>query len=463
MGGIAGSATYNENLTGTAKTLTNSTIGIVNCYAYPLELASSQDASTTVYHIGGILGRADGAVTVQNCFSPITYSNILRSGTRVNASNFSSLTSIGGIIGRVYAAGATVTRTFSSTAFKRCYGNPGNVSVSHSLNTVKLGDPNMRGWGSTFLGETEYKQVDGGIAAALNAGATEWNDTTPAVEALEWAYDPTFGYPKPVGVDWPGTVTKKVSLIGDSISTYEGFMFAHDKYQQNKHYPNTSDIQDKYKPMVHNEQLTWWWRLIYGKMDNARLEADNAWGGSTVSYVDPIKPGMSTSPSAPHYQENSLQYRYQRYGLGNPDVLFSFGGRNDFGYVGNNSNVLLGDFGDDSLQAAYDAPQELYDNYSQGTVAILKAAHDKNPQLKILLILTDLMNDDFEDAASAVTSFLTDKGFDIRFANLHKRGTTNSTNNDIGVKKEQGSHPNATGCENIANYIWEQYGSWLNE
>lgn len=472
MGGIVGAATHYNGLSNSAtqQKLSNSPIKVVNCYAYPLELGTSLAASSSanVWHIGGVVGRMDTDVTVFNCFSPITYSNILRNGVRYNAhqavkSNL--LTSTGAIAGRVYTAGCTVTRTFSSRAWQRCYGSASHAETVHTLNTVQLGDPNMRGLGSTILNDVEYTVAQGGLAAALNAGAAEWNASSPEVEARNWTYYPTFGYPKPEDVDVAGPVTRKVSVIGDSISTYDGFMFSNDNYHQSKHYPNTGGNATQltqWAPQVFNEQLTWWWRLIYDKMSNARLEVNSAWGGTTVSYFTE-KTEHSVEPDA-STQKNSLQGRFRDYGLGNPDVLFYFGGRNDFAAKGGNSLDLLGDSSEESLQIAFDAPSPIvYNNYSQGTVAILKTFHDANPDAKIMIMITDLMTDEYEDGARNIVDFLSAKGYDIRFANLHKRGTWNKQNDEIGVIKEQGSHPNAVGCENIANYIWDQLGSWLDE
>ena len=244
-------------------------------------------------------------------------------------------------------------------------------------------------------------------------------------------------------------------------------MFSNDNYTQGKFYPDTG-YAGKYADMVFNEQYTWWWRLIYDKMDNARLEALSAWGGTTVSYLT-AQTEHSAAPSASS-QVNSLQGRYRDYGLGKPDILFYFGGRNDFAAVGGKnaaegySHDLLGDSSDESLQAAFDSPSPtLYDNYSQGTVAILKHFHDANPGAKIMLMITDFMSDEYEDGAAAICTFLTGKGYDIRFANLHERGTTNKRNDVIGVVKERGSHFNKVGCENVANYIWGNLGDWLNE
>lgn len=466
IGGIVGAASHYSSLSssGEQRTLTGSDIKIVNCYAYPLELNTHANASGMIWHAGGIAGRIDSAVEVFNCFTPITYSNIILDGTRYDAEGAvkdNKLTSAGAVVGRVYSAGCTVSRTASSKAWGRCYGSASSGETIHSMNTVKVGDPNMRGLDDFYYGETKYAEEDGGIRAALDEGAAEWNASSPAVEALSWQYYPTFGYPKPAGIDFDGVVTKKVSVIGDSISTYDGFMFSNDNYSQGKHYPNYAKA-GQYSNMIFNEQYTWWWHLIYDKMTNARLEANSAWGGTTVSYFTE-KTEHSVEPSA-SCKQNSLQARYRDHGLGSPDVLFYFGGRNDYAAVGGNSLDLLGDSSDEALQAAFNNPSPtLYPNYTQGTVAILKHFHDANPGAKIMLMITDLMTDEYEDGARAIVDFLSAKGYNIRFANLHKRGTTNKENTDIGVPKEQGSHPNQVGCENIANYIWNQLGTWLDE
>lgn len=467
MGGIVGAASHYSNLSssGEQRTLTGSDIKIVNCYAYPLELNAHANDSGMIWHAGGIAGRIDSAVEVFNCFTPITYSNIILDGTRYDAKGAlvdNKLTSAGAVLGRVYSAGCTVSRTASSKAWGRCYGSASSAETIHSMNTVKVGDPNMRGLDDFYYGETKYAEEDGGIRAALDEGAAEWNAGSPAVEALIWQYYPTFGYPKPAGIDFDGVVTKKVSIIGDSISTYDGFMFSNDNYSQSKHYPNYGKA-GQYSNMIFNEQYTWWWHLIYDKMTNARLEANSAWGGTTVSYVTEQTTNMPNAPTA-SCKGNSLQGRYRDHGLGSPDVLFYFGGRNDYAAVGGNSHDLLGESTVEALQAAFDNPSPtLYPNYTQGTVAILKHFHDANPDAKIMLMITDLMTNDFEDGAQAIVDFLSAKGYDIRFANLHKRDTTNKENTDIGVPKEQGSHPNQVGCENIANYIWSQLGTWLDE
>ena len=472
MGGIAGSA-YLGQANGDLE------VKIVNCYAFPLELRSTLTAGTVVNRVGGIVGNVgtqniSNGITVCNCITPVTYSNMIVGGERVDAIRQANFSRTAAVVGFISHSGAVLDRLYSTNTWAKCYS--GTQPTLQNI-SQKMGDGNMRGFSITVVGGRTYTEAEGGVAAALNDGAAEWNATSPSVVAREWAYDPTFGYPKPVGVDAPGIVTKKVSIIGDSISTYQGYIFSSETAVMSKFYPDTGN-NGKYQNMVFNEQYTWWWQLIYDKMNNARLEANNSFGGTCTSYLEAGNPKLAgVKQDVPsRYGVNSLQQRYIDFGLGNPDVVFYFGGRNDFGNVGNNSHILLSHTSTstqaeggtlpstEELEEAYSAPAgSKFDNYSQGTVAILKAVHDKNPNVKILLIITDLMSDSYEDGAEAIRAFLADKGFDIRFANLHKRGAYNTINDVIGVIKENGSHPNQVGCRNVANYIWDNYGSWLNE
>ena len=464
IGGIAGGANASS---GTGH------VAIANCYAYPLEMRSTRSAGTTgLKFVGGILGSAySGPVDVFNCISPITYSNILIGGTRLNAKTCSSYSENACIVGKLQNNLCSIKRAYSKKTWPYCYRIADGKSVTTSDISCKMGDSNMRGYHDVVYstshavsGVSGYTEAQGGILAALNDGTAEWNSASPAVQAVSWAYDPMLGYPKPAGIDAPGTVTRKVSIIGDSISTYEGYIFATDAAGMGKFYPDTGNYDTYGDAMVLNEQETWWWRII-DAMSNARLEVCNAWGGTTTSYfTSNITNEYGTAEVGVRSNVNSLQARNITHGLGHPDVLFYYGGRNDFGFVGNNSNVLLGSFSDESLQAALDAPCGTYfNNYSQGTVAILKDFHTKNPDAKIVILLHDMMNDSYEDGATAITAFLLDKGYDIKFVNFHQRGTTNKTNTVIGMTKENGSHPNKAGCANMAAYVIDQLGSWLEE
>lgn len=457
MGGIAGSAYATDGM---------GKVSIVNCYAYPLEMRSTQASGTKVNYIAGIVGRmGTTGLNLFNCLTPVTYSNVLIGGKRLDAKTYPTYTAAAAITGTISQDGCTVRRIFSKNTWP-VYTNT-SKSVTISDVAVKMGDGNMRGFGGFCFSQDQeygvtgkriYTEAEGGVKAALNDGVTAWNTDNTEVQAVVWEYDPTFGYPKPAGVDVPGATTRKISLLGDSISTYQGYVFSTDDLQMNKFYP---DVNSTYDNMVLNEQETWWWKIIYGKMSGARLEVANAFGGSTVSYTETKIDGMAKDPND-RMMENSIQLRYANYGVGAPDILFFYGGRNDFGQFGGNTDVLLGAYDKASLQAAYDADaDDLFANYSQGTVAILRDFHQKFPEAKVLMIVHDMMSDGYEAATKAITKFLSRKGYDIRCANLHVTGTNNQTNTTIGITKEGGTHPNSVGCTNLANYIWGLYGEWL--
>ncbi len=99
--------------------------------------------------------------------------------------------------------------------------------------------------------------------------------------------------------------TKKVSILGDSYSTFkdcnpEGYA---------PFYPN--DKND-----VTDPSQTWW--SLYIKANGYQLEENNSWGGTTICTTG--YGGWDTSKS-------SFLSRIDM--LGNPDIIFVFGGTND--------------------------------------------------------------------------------------------------------------------------------------
>jgi hypothetical protein len=111
-----------------------------------------------------------------------------------------------------------------------------------------------------------------------------------------------------------------VSILGDSYSTFEGYVD-----------PATNEmwytVEDKEKRTdVHDVTQTWWWMFI--KENGFRLEQNNSYSGSTISYL-----GYNQA----NYQPRSFITRVDD--LGTPDILLVFGGTNDSW-----ANVPAGEF-----------------------------------------------------------------------------------------------------------------------
>lgn len=106
------------------------------------------------------------------------------------------------------------------------------------------------------------------------------------------------------------TSAQRVSILGDSYSTFEDFVT-----------PSTNELwyyakNDTSKTDVNRVQDTWWWKVIY---DNGmKLEVNNSYSGATIGYQ-----GYDGND----YSQRSFLKRM--YNVGSPDILLVFGATND--------------------------------------------------------------------------------------------------------------------------------------
>ena len=104
--------------------------------------------------------------------------------------------------------------------------------------------------------------------------------------------------------------TKSVSILGDSYSTYEGFVT-----------PSTNELwyygqNPEAKTDVKNVRQTWWHQVI--KENGWRLCLNNSYSGATISY---------SGYDGNDYSARSFNTRMDN--LGQPDIIFVFGATND--------------------------------------------------------------------------------------------------------------------------------------
>lgn len=100
---------------------------------------------------------------------------------------------------------------------------------------------------------------------------------------------------------------KKVSILGDSYSTYSGYVTPAN---------NRCFYGDEGKSDVENVEQTWWHLFI--AQQGYVLERNNSFSGATV---------CCTGYSKEDYSDRAFVTRC--YDLGNPDIIFVFGGTND--------------------------------------------------------------------------------------------------------------------------------------
>ena len=461
VGGIVGAAASATNGVGSH--------AIVNCYSYPTQIKNTNSAG--IKGIGGILGGTNTAkTTIFNCYSPMMMSNFYLKGATVNVSNYSNFANIGSIVGYPCAS-MTMNRIYGRQTL-RLYNTGTSCNTTNISSSV--GDPAMKNFDQVIYHSSYSSDVASysKFKTALDAGADAWNAKNPAVRAVYWTADVRAdGYLKPDGVYKPSTyVYKRVSIIGDSISTFRSYIFEDQSSRYNPYYPNswTEDGNTVYGDILQ-EQRTWWWKLIYNNMTHARLEVNNAYSGSSCCYIDANTPNYSkhnvTDAASTTY---SFRNRYRTKGIGNPDLVILFGGRNDFGKYGGSSDDYVGSYATSSLETTYQGALNksyVYRDYSAALTGLITEISVDHPGIQYLILCHDMISDGFESADNAIAAFLRGKGLDVKCVSFHETGTKNKTNTTIGITKDHGAscHPSNAGATAMANYIYTQVGDWLDQ
>ena len=143
----------------------------------------------------------------------------------------------------------------------------------------------------------------------------------------------------------------KISIIGDSISSYSGTDLG------NSYYPTNYPPAD-----VNSVFATWWKKLIVSA--NGELGINASFGGARVTNTKPQSPNLS------FYERVSLLN-----GNGTPDVIFVALGTNDSSY-----SIALGTYDYDAAISSYDESQFI-PAYIKGVRGLMEAY----PNAKIYL------------------------------------------------------------------------------
>lgn len=104
----------------------------------------------------------------------------------------------------------------------------------------------------------------------------------------------------------------KVSILGDSYSTFDGYMSP----STNLSWYNNPDNKSAAENDVKEVEQTWWQQLL--KDTDMQLERNNSYSGSTV---------CTTGYRKEDYSDRAFIFRLGN--LGNPDVIIVLSGTND--------------------------------------------------------------------------------------------------------------------------------------
>lgn len=224
---------------------------------------------------------------------------------------------------------------------------------------------------------------------------------------------------------------KKLSLLGDSITTFAGFI----PTENEAFYPQGD---------VTHVSYTWWFRLL--GLANMQLLVNQSWSGSRVSNVDESNAGTCMS--------NDLRCgALDRDGV-NPDIILFFGGIND---VANSPHTELGDYpswGDkesmdkSTFRGAYAyTVQSILEKYPSAKLICMVPM-----QTKSRAIYTNAGSGwSLEDARESIMTICDKYGVDV--VDMTKCGISFFGDNIYTI---DGTHPNKAGMELMANYIYDK-------
>ena len=196
--------------------------------------------------------------------------------------------------------------------------------------------------------------------------------------------------------------SKKVSILGDSYSTFIGII----PTNYATFYPN--DRND-----VTEVEQTWW--SLYIKARGHSLEKNDSWGGTTI---------CGTGYGRMDSSRNNFISRVDS--LGNPDLIFVFGGTND-----DWANSPIGEY------QYSDWTKEDCKNFRPALACLIDMLKKRYPNAEICFILNSELKEPVNESMREVC-----KHYNVKLVELH----------DI---EKQNGHPSINGMKSICEQLLE--------
>ena len=453
-GSVNGSAII-SGLVGRITTNSSSAVCSVFNSAYIGKNIKSSELYNNYTLTGGIIGWAqdtNGTIQVVNSFN--------------RAASIES--TVGSTLGTAGIIGGTTggAKTTCAIKIEGCYSS---TPLSGYSIGGKAPEPSQA-WGSiigvlaapsTFFTSDAYFEPSTQFGAKLESGQA-YSDTASLLSALnafvssysgslslsDWVAE-TDTFPTIRGISYSASEPKwRVSVIGDSISTFLGYIPSEYAY----YYPrvNTSTGVG-----VTRVDQTYWHKFIYKYMHDAVFEKNIAYSGSKVT---------STHSTPVGFIE-----RFRDKKMGNPNLIICNGGRNDYGESDASSpgNVEFAEgytaqtlppqsiFDALFLQAENDLENMDEKRFLPAFIKLVKMMKNEYPQAKIILIIGDCLCPVYQTAIKKVADHYSAQG--VRAVDFFDYGF----NDKVHIPKVTGSHPNDIGAEYMAKKMYTELKEWL--
>ena len=226
--------------------------------------------------------------------------------------------------------------------------------------------------------------------------------------------------------------SKVISVLGDSISTFKGYIPTADGF--NEAHPSTYPSRD-----VQSWDKTWW-GLVIDRLD-AKLGINDSWSGSRVQNTyNAENPGGNVGTKVCM----SSMTRISNLGTnGTPDVILVYGGTNDGKFS------KFGGFDPNQDYSQVDLDAVTWSTFEEAYVAMIMRLQYLYPNAKIVVVLPTHVSSWYTDEKLEIMNTSIKQiceYFDIEYVNTPECGITLEDLPD-------GLHPNAKGMEYIANAV----------
>ncbi len=441
------------------------------CYSLP-GLIQTTYGSNKYGVLSGISSyqNSSGGAIIENCYSGFSINNFL-----VRAAQMTDET--------MWYAGITI-RCTGATELKNCY----------SMDSMRWSYSN----GSTYTesGCASYSVTDminGTLLAKLNetSNGTEW--VKGNVEVLPMAVTGN-AFPTIKGLpDDPNVKpkpAKRVSVIGDSISTFKGWIPAN----YSAHYPAVDGT-------LTTVNETYWYRLAKDFMKDASIERNIAFSGSTVTNTTAENYAARYGTATNAWWHNSYSERFAACGgCGNPDIILIHGGTNDWSHNADplapgvairndESNIYGGTAPSESIMNSIystadaattrEAVNALPDGtFCEAYVKLLCQIRERYPQCKVVCVIGDYLSSSIEQSvihiaqhygAKTVNLFRVNGFNDLggyspeTLTGLGKPQPNMPKHDHTDLSSAGGCHPGSECMLFMANKIYTELGTWLEE
>lgn len=193
---------------------------------------------------------------------------------------------------------------------------------------------------------------------------------------------------------------KKVSILGDSYSTFKG----ENPEGYAPFYPN--DRND-----VTEVAQTWW--SLYIKAMSYELEKNDSWGGTTIC-----------NTGYGHRDVRTSSFNARAALLGNPDIIFLFGGTNDAWANAPIGEYQYADWTDDDCKA-----------FRPALACLLNKLHTLYPKAVVYSILNSELKEDINESTREIC-----KHYNVQLIEL------------TDIEKQNG-HPSIKGMKAICDQL----------